>query len=305
MATTFLPRRPRARHGDLRGSEAVKSSSVTVGRIARILDVDRTKLYELASRVDQLYTHSSQRNGKKRRIISAPRGELKKIQQGLLRGLLLSLPVSDAAYAVTGRGVVKHAARHRRKAHLLSLDIADCFPSTKVSMIVAALKRNGFREDAAALTARLITVKGALPQGAPTSSAMLEVVLNDLDQELTDIATLNNADYSRFADDLCFSGPTELHGVARHAARAVRRYGYLLNRKKQRKSRPGVPHVVTGIAVGEDLRPTPEFMRRLRSDLATGSPRSAAKARSLRGKLAWVEGLRRESKGTPKVGERS
>lgn len=265
---------------------------ISIARIARLLDVERQALYSIARKAEHLYRHKRKTTGRKIRILSEPADELKHLQRELTAKVLGALPISQASYSVKGRGVVRGASQHRSAPHMYVVDLANCFPATGFRLVQEALVRAGLTEDAARLVAKLVTVKGALPQGAPTSSIILDIVLYDLDRELLLLAEQYEARYGRYADDLSFSGPRDLSALARRARRLIRRHGFTVNDRKTKLTGPGNRHMVTGIVVTDELNPRPGYTSSLSASLkrAKRNPRKR-KIDKLRSQTAWVASL--------------
>ena len=268
------------------------TEAISVGRIARILGVERESLFSLGGRAEYLYRHTRTTKGRKHRILSEPAAELKDLQRQLAEKILLTLPVSPASFSVKGGGVIRSASHHVSDAHMLVLDLADCFPATGCRLVEEGLTRAGLTSEASRLVTQLVTVKGALPQGAPTSSIVLDIVLHDLDGELSSLAERYTAVYTRYADDLCFSGPVELSALAHRARRIVRRHGFAINERKTRLTGPGDQHIVTGIVVSDELNPRPGYTSQLSQKLkwAKRDP-NARMAKKLRGQTEWVRSV--------------
>lgn len=254
------------------------------------------------------------------RLIEIPKPELKRVQQHLLAGLLRKVPVHESAHGfVQGRSVVSHAQVHAGSAAVLTFDLRDFFNSVGVARIRALWRTLGYPEAVAAALAALCTARtplavrerlledgsidflGAkrlqsahLPQGAPTSPALANLCAFGLDLRLEGLAWRFGARYSRYADDLVFSGPAHLLGRRRalHAwvEAVVRAEGFSLHPAKSRTMPAHGRQMVTGIVVNE--RPNMErgTYDRLRAELhrlaAAGA--DAGTIQRLHGQLSWA-----------------
>lgn len=146
------------------------------------------------------------KRGGGRRSIVAPSGRLKLLQRRLLRQYLALQPVHDAATAFRpGRSVATHAERHLGQAIVLTVDLADFFPSTAARRLRQWFREAGWNDPALRILMRLCVYRGGLPQGAPTSPALSNLVNVELDARLSELASLHGARYSRYCDDLAFS----------------------------------------------------------------------------------------------------
>ncbi|SEK61669.1 Reverse transcriptase (RNA-dependent DNA polymerase) [Roseateles sp. YR242] len=256
------------------------------------------------------------------RLIEAPMPALKAVQRRLLDVLLARVPVHEAAHGfVTGRNVASHAAAHTGQHWVLRLDLQDFFPSIGRARIAALFRTLGYAEGVADRLTTLCTVRtpvnvrerlrdagaidfhGAkrlasphLPQGAPTSPHLANLCTFSLDLRLEGLAYRFGAHYSRYADDLVFSGsrdtrlaPTALHAWVRTI---VEEEGFRLRRDKTRLMRAGGRQTVTGVVV--NLKPNlsrPDYDR-LRAELHRLSHQAAvdgALRSPLLGRLAWAQ----------------
>jgi RNA-directed DNA polymerase len=213
------------------------------------------------------------------RVIEAPAESLKAIQSKLLRHLFYKYPMSPVCHGfVPGRSIVTHARLHRNQNELLNYDIENAFPSVNRDRVVDALHRrlgsfikhhsprlNRPRRDMLIqLISDLVTLDGHLPQGAPSSGALLNLVLLPLDrrmrQELKRWSkkAYKGLVYSRYADDLNLSSVGELPPDADACMRrAIHQSGFRFNPRKIHRADRGLGQTlkVCGIQVdGEDLR---------------------------------------------------
>jgi hypothetical protein len=142
------------------------------------------------------------------RVIDAPGDKLKALQRRILRRLLAPLAIRpEATGFVPGRSIVDNARPHVGQAVLINLDLADFFPSITAERVQAAWRAQGWDPDAATILTRICTLEGRLPQGAPTSPALSNLVCRRLDARLGALARALRGHYTRYADDLTFSLP--------------------------------------------------------------------------------------------------
>jgi RNA-directed DNA polymerase len=181
------------------------------------------------------------------RLLEAPKAALKAAQRRVLDGILAAIPPHAAAHGfVPGRSVATFTAPHTGKACVLRLDVQDFFASIRGVRVRRVFASVGYPSDVAALLAALCTTttpraalaglaehgaagaalaerlrRAHLPQGAPTSPALANLCAHALDRRLTGLARRFGADYTRYADDLLFSGDAAFaRGSARCAAHA-------------------------------------------------------------------------------------
>ncbi len=156
----------------------------------------------------------TKRNGNPRHI-SEPRKRLKLIQERILSFLeARSSPLKPAIHGfVAKRSIVTNALAHctPKNHHILNLDLDNFFPSITFYRVRGVLRKKpfNFSHQVATVIAHACTVDGRLPQGAPTSPFLSNLVCRTMDRDLTDLARQNLARYTRYADDITFSFPVK------------------------------------------------------------------------------------------------
>ncbi len=250
------------------------------------------------------------------RLIHAPKRKLKAIQRRLHHLLVSRLPMADAAHGFRqGRSVATNAAAHVGKAVLIKLDLKDCFPSIHFGRVRGLLIAMGYGYSVATVLAVLMTEAPRQPvdlgdrivhvpvgprvcvQGAPTSPGICNAVLQRLDRRLAGLARCHGFDYTRYADDLTFSGDSceKIKLLITVSSRIVREEGFEINREKTRVLRRGQRQHVTGVVVNQEAGLSRRERRRLRAaihQLALSSEPPGVKQRQqLAGKLAYLHML--------------
>ncbi len=237
------------------------------------------------------------------RTILEPQPELKAIQRRILHRLLRRLTSHPGATGFErGHSIVTHADYHRGQAVVVHMDIERFFDSTPAQRIDAFFRRIGWQPDAARVLTRLCTWENRLPQGAPTSPRLSNLVNYRLDARLAALAeracvafqdarTLERASslqfgrdvqvrYSRYADDLTFSFDQDhrqaIQAVIWMTRQIVADEGYRLHQKKKlRIMRRHNRQEVTGLVVNARPnlpRPTRRWLRSVEHHLRSGRP---------------------------------
>lgn len=217
------------------------------------------------------------------RTICAPRPALKRVQRKILHELLERLPVHGACQAfVAGRSVVTNATPHQGAALILKLDLVNFFPTIHYRRVEGYFRSLGYPREVASTLAGLTTHRpcfdggrvawpGTMPQGAPTSPALANLLCERLDTRLTGLAAKLGARYTRYADDLTFSfstAPTRSLGrIAWWIDQICGQEGFRENGAKRRFLRPSNRQQVTGVVVNAGLHVPREARRRLRAIL--------------------------------------
>jgi len=251
------------------------------------------------------------------RLIMAPKRRLKALQRQMLALLVERLPVSEHAHGFRrAHSVRSNAEPHVGKAVVVHLDIKDFFPSVTFARVRGMLIALGYSYPVAATLAAFMTESARQPvdvdgqlyhvpvserhcvQGAPTSPALCNSILLRLDRRLSGLARKFGFTYTRYADDLSFSGDADhrtAHGLCVRAARIVEAEGFTVNATKTRIMGQGRRQTVTGVVVNQQLGLSRQERRRLRAmahQLARQGPSAdPAQVAYLRGKLAYLSML--------------
>lgn len=243
---------------------------------------DRFDLDELAGRLEmdvgQLYgapigysQFTVPKRGGDRRTIHAPISSLKYLQRKVLRRILGGLRSHPAAKGFErGESIVTNARAHVGACVVLRMDVRDFFPSTTAPRVEAYFVNIGWTADAAAMLTKLCTHNGALPQGAPTSPRLSNVVNFALDARMASLAMHVGAFYTRYADDMTFSFRVDNRAAIGAAIKATKAicadYGYRLHQdRKLIIRRRHQCQRVTGLVVNDDVALPRATRRRLRA----------------------------------------
>ncbi|MBI1913545.1 MAG: TIGR03067 domain-containing protein [Planctomycetes bacterium] len=204
---------------------------------------------------------------------------MKDLQRRILRRLLKRLRCHAAARGFQpGESIVTHATLHAGRAVVLRLDLRDFFPSTGSSRVYQYFRRIGWNRPAARLLTNLCTHQGGLPQGAPTSPRLSNLLNYRLDARLAAMAARLGAHYSRYADDITLSFGQDDRDRIRYIIRFVKRAaadeGYRVHgRRKLRIRRRHQQQRVTGLVVNAGVRlprQTRRWLRAVEHHLRTG-----------------------------------
>jgi RNA-directed DNA polymerase len=217
------------------------------------------------------------------RTLHAPRDPLKRLQRAILRELLAPLDVHPAAHGfVRGRSTVTNAAPHVGARVVVKMDLVDFFPTIYFGRITGLLEHYGAGREAAETLAAIVTYRpklpdgrvawpSVLPQGAPTSPALSNLVCRRMDARLFALASRVSATYTRYADDLTFSFQEEPENGLGHflwwVNQIIGQEGFLENLKKRRVLRPAGRVRVTGLVTNSSLAVPREARRRFRAVL--------------------------------------
>ena len=237
------------------------------------------------------------------RSISAPMPRLKRAQYWVLDNLLAKVDCHPAAHGfLPGRSIASNAAPHAGQAVVINLDLKDFFPSVRYPRIKGVFRGLGYDERIATLLALLcsenvcdeLQVDGerffvghaarerVLPQGAPTSPMLTNILCRQLDRRLQGAAHKLGFTYTRYADDLSFSAPPQAAALTGRLLRQVhhilRDEGFTPHPAKQRVMRSGARQEVTGIVVNQQPAVSRAQRRALRASLHRARTHGLAEA---------------------------
>ena len=220
------------------------------------------------------------------RVIYAPKTRLKAVQQWIRREILDRVPTTPVAHGfVRGRSILTNAQPHGHAAIVLKLDLQDFFPSITFRRVRGVFQQLGYGRDVATDLALLCTVPPSprvqqflgnirhrmLPQGAPTSPALSNLVCRRLDGRLAGLARKFGCAYSRYADDLTFSGDEDFQATLKRFIpllnQIIKDESLRVNRRKRHFARRGARQTVTGLTVNDGPNVPRRYRRQLRAIL--------------------------------------
>lgn len=234
------------------------------------LGIRAQTLYALSNHRDRHYRSVTlpKRDGGCRKL-SVPDSVLKLTQRRIADVLLRLMPVSPYAAAYRfGSSTLRNAKPHVGKPVVLKLDIYRFFDSIGYSMVKERVFPAGiYAEPLRILLTMLCYHKDALPQGAPSSPAITNILMYSFDESVGQWCRQRGIAYTRYCDDMTFSGDFDPAPVIQFIRQELRKLGFLLNEQKTRVQRRGRQQTVTGIVVNETLNIPAEYRRRLRQEL--------------------------------------
>ena len=234
------------------------------------LGISAKTLYAVSNNLRKHYHKAKlpKKNGGYRNL-SVPDEILKSIQKQIAEVLLIHMPVSRYAKAYRfGSSTLRNAKHHMGKLVVLKLDILHFFDSIRYSTVKdKVFPKAIYAEPLRILLTMLCYHKDALPQGAPSSPAITNIILYEFDELVGQWCREQGIAYTRYCDDMTFSGNFDPAEVIRFVRLELKKMGFLLNEQKTRIQRPGQQQSVTGIVVNEKLSIPSDYRRKLRQEL--------------------------------------
>jgi RNA-directed DNA polymerase len=272
----------------------------TLAHLSHRLGFPVDELQRVASQAEDQYIFRKvpKKNGGFR-TISNPRYRLKQIQESI-HNLLKEVALQDSAHGgVRSRSNVSNARPHCKQRCLLNLDLKNFFPSISHYKVYELFHRKLTCSPAVAqLLTKLTTVNRQVPQGGPMSTDLANLVMRKTDERLEGLSRKYGINYTRFVDDMSFSGNTIPNAFISVAKEIISQSGFHLNPDKESMKTTGEAKQVTGLSVN---RAKPNVPRKKRREVRKeahifekyekeqlGEFACNKKEQQIRGKLAYV-----------------
>ena len=259
-----------------------KAMGITVGQLS-FLSFNRR-----VSKVSHYRRFYMKKKSGGKRLISAPMPKLKQAQYWILENILNKIPVHPLAHGFANeKSIVTNAQPHVQQDVVINLDFKDFFPTITFRRVKGVFCNLGYSEHLATILAAICTepdvdmmkmdgtryfvAKGerVLPQGAPTSPALTNILCYKMDKRLEGTAKSLNFNYTRYADDLTFSASgdsvKDIYKLLWRVKSITTHEGFVLHPDKLRIMRNGAKQEVTGIVVNNQLGIDRRTMRKFRA----------------------------------------
>ena len=227
-------------------------------------------LYGLSNNIEKHYRNAyiPKRDGSKRKL-SVPDLILSKVQRSIADNILAGYPVSKYAKAYkTGSSVIHNALPHVRKKKILKLDIDAFFDHILYSQVKdVVFYKEKYSEPIRVLLTMLCYYKDSLPQGAPTSPAITNIIMYDFDETVGAFCNEKSIAYTRYCDDMTFSGDFDEKEVISFVKNELSKLGLHLKNRKTSVIPATKRQRVTGIVVNEKVNVAKEYKKKIRQEL--------------------------------------
>jgi hypothetical protein len=327
------PHVPNAREVDLRREPMTPRWPTrpldSPGQVANWLDLPMPRLEWLADikgwtlkqpdeKLRHYVTMRLPRRRGKARLLEIPKPTLKAVQRRILNEILNAIPPHPASHGFRkGHSIVDYATPHVGQRIVLRFDLRDFFASVTAARVRAIFRGAGYPANVARILAALCTTRTPddvpaddawrcrhLPQGAPSSPALANLAAYRLDVRLHALARKLDAEYTRYADDLAFSGERRLERAAKRVqvlvAVIAAEEGFALHFQKSRFMRQGVRQQLAGVVVNARLnvgRDDYDLLKAILCNCVRHGPTTQNRAghadfrRHLQGRIAHVKML--------------
>lgn len=240
---------------------------VGLKQLEELLGWDRSDVRRVAYVAGSYYRPFDMRvtNSGKWRHIDNPIDPLKALQTSVYRRMLMNVRLPEAVMGgVPGRSVKDNAAVHAGKRTLACLDLASCYPSISHHQVNRVFRCGfGCAPKVANLLTKLTTFERRLPQGAPTSPMMANLVLLPLYEDISVLAQHQGFGFTVWVDDIVLSGEEVQENLGKVVA-LVQRYGFAVSGRKTKVMHQCHPQNVTGLSTKRGLGVPGPYRQRIR-----------------------------------------
>ncbi len=201
----------------------------SLNHISFILRLDKTSLLELASKSETYYSPFN-KNGRDLNVVSEPLYSIQKILNRFLQSNII-FP-NNMFGGLKGKNNIKNAKAHLGRKYKFKTDIKSYFPSISSYQVYKAFINLGFSADVSSLLTKLTTSKGQLPQGAPTSTTIANIVLLPIFVKLNEYCKKYDITITNFVDDITFSCSKDFKDKVPELLDIIRESGLRINLRK-------------------------------------------------------------------------
>ena len=203
------------------------------------------------------------------RKINSPYPALKLIQNWILENILEKITLSKYAKAyIKGSSILDNATIHLNQDEILKVDLENFFGSIHKRRIITVFQQLGYSNKVSYYLASLCCFNNSLPQGACTSPYLSNIITKRLDKKISKICTQYRIKYSRYADDLTFSGEFIPRPFFQEIVSTIKNEKFKINEAKTLHLRKENKKIITGISITNGrLRLPKEKRRKLRQEI--------------------------------------
>lgn len=265
----------------------------SVYRLCEIIDTNYKELQLIMENLNDNYHifMLKKRQGGYRQIV-APSDKLKSIHKRIYKTILSNINLDNSCMGFSvGTSIAKNASLHQSKEALLKLDLFRFFDTITYQRVLGLFKSMGYNSEVATCLAKLTTISlddqyldeirkdkalptefpinntPRLPQGAPTSPILSNIIATKLDIRLRNLAKKLNITYSRYADDIVFSGSLNLLPNYSIIQGIILEEGFFINTNKIVLKKQGQKQIVTGLTVTNGVHVPKQFKEQVKKDI--------------------------------------
>ena len=197
------------------------------------------------------------------RELSAPHYTLKYVQDWIYQNILKNIKVNYCAHGFRPKkSILTNAKVHVNNRFLLKIDMKDFFPSIDINKVVNIFRSLGYSNHVSFYLASICCVNGHLPQGAPTSPALSNIIARHMDNRILGLCKKMNYRYSRYADDIAISGDNIESWFADYVKKIIVECGFEVNDAKVKLYNGNGAKILTGVSLANNRIRLPRDYRR-------------------------------------------
>lgn len=218
--------------------------------LAKLLGRSRKFLAIAVNNTETLYREFEipKRNSNEFRTITCPYPSLLEVQQWIYNNILKSVKVHPCAHGfLQNKSIVSNVKPHCNSEQILKIDLKDFFPSININRVISLFSNIGYNKKIAFYLARLTTFEEALPQGAPTSPALSNIICYKMDKRIYRLCKKFNLTYTRYADDITISGKIIPKKIFEYIVNIIVDSGFEVKDSKTRFYNNNSKKIITGI----------------------------------------------------------
>ena len=267
----------------------------TTKAIAFLLGVSPGTIYHMAKCPERYYrVYSVPKKSGGERQIESLRIVLKVVQRWIYYNILVKVKLSENVYGfIPGKNIFTNAHKHINSKNLLVVDINNFFPSISKCKVFDIFRNAGFTVRVSYVLSGLCTFEGRLPQGAPTSPMLANIAFASSDTILSDLSERWGCIYTRYADDLAFSGDRHFNkDDIQIISEILNGNGFQINNNKSRILGKGSRQVIAGLVINKYGLPPREKRRKWRAlfyNVSKNPQEVKTKESQLRGIASFVK----------------
>ncbi|MFT6071860.1 MAG: hypothetical protein ACJAQ0_000328 [Dasania sp.] len=231
---------------------------------SQAMNVNAYLLRGVIKDIDKLYrTFNIPKQSGGTRLIEAPTPALLRCQKWIAYYILNEAELHHSATAYRKNiSILKNVQDHLGQKHVLKVDLKDFFHSIKINRVIAVFKKLGYLQDAALIFAKICCHKNRLSQGSATSPTLSNIIAKRLDNRFYGLAQKYNLNYTRYSDDIAFSGEHIQKNLIQIVNKIINDEGFSINHKKTRLYVKQGKRIITGVSVSEATPKIPRDKKR-------------------------------------------
>lgn len=272
-----------------------KSEFLSDERFFEQIGITPGRLLTIVERIKDHYRTIEFDDQGKTRVLNVPGKQLKTTQRRISKLLSQAAPPDDHAFCHQGRGPLRAARCHARHPYLLRLDVRDFFPNIRVDRVRRAVDKLSLSAFLKQCLAEIVCYDGKLPQGAPTSVAVSNLVMKPLDRRISGLCTPKGLTYTRYVDDIAISGGRRVANIEATVRKIVRDEGWELNEGKSELLGPGERRRYLGVVLNSHPSVIKDYRQALwwamKRISRRGQPVPVYVQRSLLGRIAFIRAV--------------